>query len=106
MELVYGELSNRVLAAAVEVHKVLGPGFLESVYEQALSHELRLRHVAFKTQVPLPVRYKDFAMGNTGPISLWKIGLFWNSKPRKTSSRPTPLRRPIISPPRDCASPW
>ncbi len=63
MELVYGELSNRVLAAAVEVHKVLGPGFLESVYEQALSHELRLRHVAFKTQVPLPVRYKDFAIG-------------------------------------------
>jgi GxxExxY protein len=62
-QLLYEELSDTILGAAVEVHKVLGPGFLESVYQRALAHELGLKHVAFKTKVPLPVQYKDLTIG-------------------------------------------
>lgn len=52
------ELSRVVVDAAFEVHRTLGPGLLESVYEAALSHELRLRKLNFGCQVPLPVFYK------------------------------------------------
>ena len=52
------ELSGIVIGAAIEVHKVLGPGLLESAYENCLSHELQLRNVIFERQKPLPVTYK------------------------------------------------
>ena len=54
----FDELSRRVIGCAIEVHRVLGPGLLESTYEQCLAHELGLAGVAFKTQWPLPVEYK------------------------------------------------
>jgi GxxExxY protein len=46
-------LSNEIVGAAVEVHKALGPGFLESVYEEALCVELNLRNVSFTRQAPI-----------------------------------------------------
>lgn len=52
------ELSNKVIGAAIEVHKALGPGLLESAYEECLCHELTLRGVSFQRQKPLPVSYK------------------------------------------------
>ena len=52
------ELSGIVIGAAIEVHKVLGPGLLESAYENCLCHELQLRNVIFKRQKPLPITYK------------------------------------------------
>jgi GxxExxY protein len=52
------EISSAVLAAAIEVHKALGPGLLESVYEASLKHELMLRGLGVKEQVGLPVVYK------------------------------------------------
>lgn len=52
------ELSGRILGAAVEVHKILGPGLLESAYEEALCHELTLRGVSFERQKSVPVVYK------------------------------------------------
>jgi len=52
------ELSGIVIGAAIEVHKVLGPGLLESAYENCLCHELQLRNVIFERQKPLPVTYK------------------------------------------------
>jgi GxxExxY protein len=61
-----GELdaaARDVLDAALEVHRVLGPGFLESVYEQALSVELELRGVRFVRQVPIALTYKSIAIG-------------------------------------------
>lgn len=51
-------LSGMVIGAAIEVHKALGPGLLESAYEKCLCRELELRGVQFECQVPLPVRYK------------------------------------------------
>ena len=52
-------LSRQVIGAAIEVHRALGPGLLESVYEACLCHELAVRNVAFERQVSLPVQYKD-----------------------------------------------
>ncbi|MCP4249715.1 MAG: GxxExxY protein [bacterium] len=56
--LIEGELTEQIIGAAIEVHRVLGPGLLESAYEQCLRHELGLRKLAFKCQVQLPVEYK------------------------------------------------
>lgn len=52
------EVTERVIAAAIEVHKHLGPGLLESAYEECLCHELAQRGVPFRRQVQLPVSYK------------------------------------------------
>lgn len=52
------DLSHDVLGAALEVHRFLGPGLLESAYEECLAHELAVRGIPFIRQVALPVRYK------------------------------------------------
>jgi len=53
------KLSSRVIGSAIEVHKTLGPGLLESTYEECLCHELNLKGLAFERQKPLPIIYKD-----------------------------------------------
>jgi GxxExxY protein len=52
------KLSSKVIGAAIEVHKALGPGLLELVYEECISHELSLRDISFERQKPLSVFYK------------------------------------------------
>jgi len=52
------EISQAIIGAAIEVHRTLGPGLLESAYEQCLSHEFSLRNIPFERQKPLPVDYK------------------------------------------------
>jgi GxxExxY protein len=54
----FDELSNRVIGCALEVHREMGPGLLESTYEQCLAHELQLNGIKFKLQHPQPVEYK------------------------------------------------
>lgn len=54
----FDALSRRVIGCALEVHRALGPGLLESTYEQCLARELRLQGVPFELQAPLPVHYK------------------------------------------------
>ena len=61
-ELVLEELTNKIIGAAIEVHKELGPGLMESAYEECLCHELRLRGIGFERQVPLPVEYKGLKL--------------------------------------------
>lgn len=51
--------SERVIGAAIEVHRILGPGLLESIYEEALCHELDLRAIPFERQKEIDVVYKD-----------------------------------------------
>ena len=62
-KLLHKELSFRIVGAAMEVHRVLGPGFLESVYEQALAHEFELKGIPFQRQALLAVRYKAIIAG-------------------------------------------
>ena len=62
-EVLYKHLSFAVVGAAMEVHRVLGSGFLESVYQIALEKELTLRGIPFKHQVELPVTYKEEMVG-------------------------------------------
>lgn len=52
-------VSNKIIGSAIEVHRTLGPGLLESAYEECLCHELKLSGVAFERQKLLPVVYKD-----------------------------------------------
>lgn len=55
-------LSGLVIGAAIEVHRHLGPGLLESTYEECLAHELVLRSIPFERQKPIPVLYKSARM--------------------------------------------
>ncbi len=57
------ELAHIVIGAAIEVHKVLGPGFLESVYEEALCFELQMRGIPFERQAAIAVNYKGCQVG-------------------------------------------
>jgi GxxExxY protein len=52
------ELTGEIIGAAIEVHKILGPGLLESAYEECLCHELSLRETAVERQKKLPIDYK------------------------------------------------
>jgi GxxExxY protein len=52
------EISGKIIGAAIEVHKKLGPGLLESAYEECLCCEMQLRGIKFKRQVPLRLNYK------------------------------------------------
>jgi GxxExxY protein len=54
----FSELSNKVIGCAIEVHKALGSGLLESAYQQCLCHELKLNDVGFQVEKPLPIDYK------------------------------------------------
>jgi GxxExxY protein len=53
------QLTEQIIGAAIEVHKELGPGLLETAYQKALAHEFRLRNLAFEEQKLCSVRYKD-----------------------------------------------
>ncbi len=76
-------LTESIIGAAIEVHKELGPGLMESAYEECLCHELSTRNLPFQRQVPLPVCYKkikldcgyriDILVGNTVVLELKSI---------------------------------
>ena len=57
------ELTERIIGAAIRVHTELGPGFLESIYEEALSVELRLLGIQFERQKPVPIFYRAHPVG-------------------------------------------
>jgi len=58
------ELSARVIGLAIEVHRILGPGYLESVYEEALELELRMQPIRFERQKTVCVSYKGHEVGH------------------------------------------
>jgi GxxExxY protein len=55
----YNSLSERVIGAAIEVHRKIGPGLLESAYRECLTREFLIRNIPFQREVPVPVVYKD-----------------------------------------------
>ena len=62
-ELIYGEITGKIIGAAFEVYTLLGYGFLEKVYENALIKELQIRELNFKAQYPIKVKYKGEEVG-------------------------------------------
>jgi GxxExxY protein len=58
----FDELSRRVIGCAIEVHRNLGPGLLESAYRQCLAHELAQNEIPFRMEVSLPIRYKEIVL--------------------------------------------
>lgn len=62
-KVLYRELSYRVMEGVFEVHNTLGPGFVESVYEEALAYELELRGITFERQKTVKVTYKGRVIG-------------------------------------------
>ena len=73
-------VTEQIIGAAIEVHRQLGPGLLESAYESCLVHELRLRQVSFERQKELPVLYEG---------EMVECGVWISSRPlcRKSSDR-------------------
>jgi len=57
------EISEKIIGASIEVHRILGPGLLESVYEEALSHELYLMRIKYIRQQAVPIPYKEIWLG-------------------------------------------
>jgi GxxExxY protein len=64
------QLSKEVIGAAIEVHRDLGPGLLESSYETSLQHELELRGLSSQRQLLLPIKYKDLEIPDAYRIDL------------------------------------
>jgi GxxExxY protein len=69
------EITRAIIGAAIEVHKVLGPGLLESSYEECLCHELALRKIPFERQKPLPLEYKGIRLDCGYRLDLLVAGL-------------------------------
>ncbi len=65
------ELSGNIIAAAIEVHRDLGPGLLESTYERSLQHELKLNGIESVRQLSLPIRYKGLEIDDAYKIDLF-----------------------------------
>ena len=65
-------LTELVIGAAIEVHRIMGPGLLESIYQQCMEEELRLRKCPVEPQAKMPLRYKGIVLGDD-----LKIGLFF-----------------------------
>jgi GxxExxY protein len=55
-------LTSEIIAAAIEVHKHLGPGLLESAYQQCLAREMAIRTIPYRCELPLPLEYKGLRM--------------------------------------------
>jgi len=115
-KILYKDLSYAIVGAAMDVHNILGRGFLEAVYQAALTHELTLRSIAFETQKRLPVYYKGQLVGDyiadpsisSGQVSWWKAKLSSNSKPspnwpQSTKLKPTTIWRPQAYPWLSCS---
>ena len=60
----YKDITDRIIGAAMEVHTALGPGLLESIYEEALAHEFNLRKIRYDQQKEISLKYKDIFVGN------------------------------------------
>ena len=70
MLLVDEELTNKVIGAAIEVHRSLGPGLLESVYERCLAYELELQGIEYRNQVWVDLHYKTLVLEKAYKLDL------------------------------------
>jgi len=75
MTLIHEELTHEIIGAAIEVHRELGPGLLESAYHSCLCFELELRKIPYRSRVKLPLTYKGYSLE-----SGYEIDIFVDSK--------------------------
>ncbi|MEY4038612.1 MAG: hypothetical protein RIR67_922 [Bacteroidota bacterium] len=66
----YEKLAKEIFLASLEVHKIMGPGLLESVYEMCLIRELQLRNIFTECQVAIPLQFKGFALSKEYKIDI------------------------------------
>ena len=66
----YEELAKQIFIASLEVHKIMGPGLLESVYEMCLLKELQLRKISAESQVGIPLQFKGFDLSKEFRIDI------------------------------------
>jgi GxxExxY protein len=66
----FNQYSKEILSAAITVHKEMGPGLLEAVYQQCLTKELSLRNIEVRSMVPIPLIYKGYALNKDYIIDL------------------------------------
>jgi GxxExxY protein len=101
-------LSHEIIGAAIEVHRLLGPGLLESIYEAALSRELRLRDIAVERQITLPVNYKGEVLECHVKLDLLVEGNViveikalekLMTRPQGTASNLPETSEPVVGPP-------
>jgi GxxExxY protein len=71
----FNEITELTIAAAIEVHRHLGPGLLESAYQRCLRHELTLRGINFTSELPVPVNYKGIDLDCCYRVDLLAMGL-------------------------------
>ncbi len=57
------QIATQIIGAAIEVHRIVGPGLLESAYHECLMHELKLRKYSFESEVPIAIDYKRIVIG-------------------------------------------
>ena len=69
------QLTEQIIGSAIEVHRELGPGLLESAYQRALAHELRSRGIAFEEQKLCPITYKDLVIDDAYRLDFLVGGL-------------------------------
>ena len=69
------QLTEQIIGPAIEVHREIGPGLLESAYQRALSHEFTLRGIAFEEQKPCPIKYKDLIIEDAYRLDFLVNGL-------------------------------
>lgn len=63
-EFLYGELTDKIIELAIKVHKKLGPGFIERIYEKALAYELGRQSIKFVSQAIISVHYEEIDLGD------------------------------------------
>ena len=63
--------TERVIGCAIEVHRALGAGLLESVYQQCLAHEFGLQDIDYERELPMPVRYKGIDIDTDYRLDFW-----------------------------------
>jgi GxxExxY protein len=56
------DITEKIIGAAIEVHRRLGPGLLESAYQECLCHELKLINLSFNREIPMPIIYKELKL--------------------------------------------
>lgn len=69
-EMTENEISNKIIGCAIEVHKQLGPGLLESAYQECLYYELKLLGLKVQKEIPMPIVYKDVKLDHGYRIDL------------------------------------